>query len=74
MVHGAWCMVRVLSSRVDPIPNPNPNPNPCQARRLHTNHHYSDVPLLTTFGGYILQLVYYTNNNFNHDTRYQELF
>jgi len=41
---------------------------------LHTNHHYSDVPLLTTFGGYILQLVYYTNNNFNNDTRYQELF
>ena len=72
MLHVAWC----VCYRVDPIlnPNPNPNPNPRQARRLHTNHHYSDVPLLTAFGGYILQLVYYTNNNFNNDTRYQELF
>jgi len=38
------------------------------------NHHYSDVPILTTQGGYMLQLLYYTNNNFNNDTRYQELF
>ena len=48
--------------------------NRWQARKTNPNHHYSDVPLLTTYGGYMLQLLYYTNNNFNNDTRYQELF
>ena len=56
--------------RVDPNQLPKPN----QARKTNPNHHYSDVPLLTTYGGYMLQLLYYTNNNFNNDTRYQELF
>jgi hypothetical protein len=48
--------------------------NRWQARKANPNHHYSDVPLLTSFGGYMLQMLYYTNNNFNNDTRYQELF
>ena len=56
--------------RVDPNQTPKPN----QARKTSPNHHYADVPLLTTYGGYMLQLLYYTNNNFNNDTRYQELF
>ena len=48
--------------------------NRWQARRHNPNHHYSDVPLLTKSGGYMLQLLYYTTNSFNNDTRYQELF
>ena len=45
-----------------------------QRRRHQPNHHYTDYPILSTSGGYMLQMLWYTTNSFNNDTRYQELF
>ena len=48
--------------------------NRWQKRRNSPNHHYTNYPILSTSGGYMLQMLYYTTNSFNNDTRYQELF
>ena len=48
--------------------------NRWQKRRNSPNHHYTDYPILSTSGAYMLQMLWYTTNSFNNDTRYEELF
>ena len=48
--------------------------NRWQKRRHSPNHHYEDSPILSTQGGYMLQVLWYTTSSFSNDTKYQELF
>ena len=41
--------------------------NRWQRRRHQPNHHYTDYPILSTSGGYMLQMLWYTTNPFNPD-------
>lgn len=45
-----------------------------QGRRLHPNHAYDEIELLSAWSGYIVHLPYYTTHTFNSDPAYQTLF
>ena len=45
-----------------------------QGRRLHPNHAYEKIALLSAWSGYIMHLPYYTTRTFNSDPAYLALF
>ncbi len=45
-----------------------------QGRRLHPNHAYEKIALLSAWSGYIVHLPYYTTHTFNSDPAYLALF
>lgn len=43
-------------------------------RRLHPDHTYAGIPLLSTWSGYVVHLPYYTSHSFNSDAAFTQLF